>query len=108
MEIRIGDLRQRVMIEVANRTSDGGGGADDVWGLVAEVWAYVKPLTGSERVEADAVAGRVSHEVWLRYRDDVEPEMRVNMDGRLFDIRAVLNVEERDRFLRCFVEELDL
>ena len=108
MDVRIGDLRQRISIEVQNRTGDGGGGADDVWSLVAEVWAYVKPLSGSERVEADAIAGRVSHEIWMRHRGDVEPEMRIAMDGRLFDVRAVLNVEERDRFLRCFVEELTL
>ena len=108
MEIRIGDLRQRVIIEVPNRTSDGGGGADDAWVLVAEVWAYVKPLTGSEVVEADAIAGRVSHEVWMRHRDDVEPEMRFRMDDRVFDVRWVVNVDERDQFLKCFVEELDL
>lgn len=106
--IRIGNLRQRVSIERPVRTSDGGGGAQESWELVAEVWAQIRPLSGSERVEADGLAGKVSHETIIRYRDDVEPEQRLAFDSRLFDIRAVLDVDERRRFLRCLVEERDL
>lgn len=107
-DVTIGDLRQRLTLEVHARTDDGGGGADDVWISLGDVWAAVKPLAGNERVEADAVAGNVTHEVWLRYRSDLAPEMRFRKDNRLFDIRAVFDFEERRRFLRCFVEERDL
>ena len=107
-EVRIGDLRQRLVLEEPSRVSDGGGGASETWVEVAQVWALLRPLSGQERTEADAVAGRVTHEVWMRFRDLVEPKMRLRMDTRLFDIRAVLDVDERHRFLRCFVEERDL
>jgi SPP1 family predicted phage head-tail adaptor len=107
-EFRIGDMRQRIAIERPERSSDGGGGADEIWQLVAEVWARLRPLSGDERNEADALAGRVSHEVVLRYRDDLGPEQRFRFAARLFDIRAVLDIDERRRFLRCLVEERDL
>lgn len=107
-DIRIGDLRQRIVIEAVTLTGDGGGGVDEVWVPVADVWAAVLPLSGSERVEADAISGRLSHEVWMRFRDDVAPDMRFRMGTRVFDIRVVMNIEERQRFLRLFAEERDL
>lgn len=107
-DIRIGDLRQRIAIEMPQRTSDGGGGASENWVLVAEIWARLHPLTGNERTEADGVAGSVSHELVMRYRNDVSPEHRFRLGARLFDIRAVLDVDERRRFLRCLIEERDL
>ena len=106
--VRIGDLRQRLFLEEASRVADGGGGASESWAAVAQVWAYLWPLSGQERVEADAIAGRVSHEVWLRHRDGVVPAMRFREGTRVFDIRAVLDVDERRRFLKCLVEERDL
>lgn len=107
-ELSIGDLRQRVGIQRAVRVADGGGGAEETWEMLAEVWAAVLPLTGFERVEADAVSGHVTHEIWLRYRDDVTPDMRFRLGRRLFDVRAVIDIEERRRFLKCLCEERDL
>lgn len=108
VELRIGDLRQRLGIERAARVADGGGGAEETWEMLAEVWAAVVPLAGSERVEADAVSGNVTHEVWLRYREDVTPDMRFRLGRRLFNVRAVIDIEERRRFLKCLCEERDL
>ena len=105
---RIGDLRQRISIEEPQRLSDGGGGADETWVLVAEVWASLRPLAGNERIEADAIAGTVTHEVVMRYRAGLGGGQRLRLGDRLFDLRAVLDVEERKRFLRCLVEERDL
>ncbi len=106
--VTIGDMRQRVVLEAPARTSDGGGGADESWQAVATLWAAMKPLTGSERLESETLAGRVSHEIWIRYRSGLTPEMRFRFGERLLDIRAVIDVEEQNRFLRCLVEERDL
>lgn len=106
--ITIGEMRQRVVLERPERVGDGGGGADETWVEIAELWAAVKPMTGAERTEAEAISGRVSHEIWLRFRDDVAAELRFRIGTRLFDIRAVLDVDERRRFLRCLAEERDL
>lgn len=101
----IGEMRHRLRLEAAVRTPDGGGGATVSWGLVAEVWGAVVPLSGSERAEADGLKGRVTHEIVIRYRPGVLPELRFTFGARVFDIRTVLDVSERRRFLRCLVEE---
>jgi SPP1 family predicted phage head-tail adaptor len=107
-DTRIGELRQRMRLEVAVRTPDGAGGADETWSLVAELWASLKPLSGQEGLEADRVAGHVTHDVVVRYRAGMVPAMRLVLGTRVFDIRAVLDVDERRRFLRCLVEERDI
>lgn len=106
--IRIGELRQRLSIEQPQRTGDGGGGASETWVGIGEVWARVRPLSGEERADADALAGVVSHEVVIRYRTDLAPEMHFRRGERLFDIRAVLDLDDNRRFLRCLVEEREL
>ena len=101
-------MRQRLGIERPVRSADGGGGAVETWETVAEVWGAVIPVTGGERVEADAVTGGVTHEIWLRYRTEVSADMRLRLGSRLFEVRAVIDVEERRRFLRCLCEEREL
>jgi SPP1 family predicted phage head-tail adaptor len=104
----IGRLRHRLTLEAANRTPDGGGGASETWTPVAEVWAEITPTGGAEAVGADALTGRVSHEIVFRYRPDVAPVMRLRSGARIFEITAVVDIDERHRWLRCFCVERDL
>lgn len=104
----IGALRHRLTLQRPVRADDGGGGAAVAWETVAEPWAAVSPVTGSEAHEADRLAGRVSHEIWIRWRAGVAPGMRFTMGARVFNIHAVLDIGERRRWLRCLAEESDL
>lgn len=105
MSVSIGELRHRLALQAPLAEDDGGGGVTRTWALVAEVWGAVRPLSGGEGVAADGLHGSVSHEIWIRYRPDVVPEMRFALGTRLFDIRSVIDSGERHRFLRCLAEE---
>lgn len=107
-EPRIGDLRHRMTLQTPARTADGGGGASVVWTTVVEISAALRPQAGGESLDADRLSGRVTHEIWIRHRAGVVPAMRFLQGARAFDIRAVLDVDERRRWLRCLVEERDL
>ncbi len=102
---RIGALRHRVQLEGSIRTADGGGGASVAWTSVAEIWAAIEPITGAESVLGEGVAGRVTHEIVVRYRIGLEPSMRFRLGARIFEIKAVLDVDERRRMLRCHCRE---
>jgi len=106
--VRIGDLRHRVIIEATARLSDGGGGAEVTWVAVATVWAAIWPRSADEAFAHDRVAGRATHDIWIRHRGDVKPEMRFRLEERVFDIRGAIDPEDRGRWLRCPVEERDL
>lgn len=102
---RIGALRHRVLLEAPVRAADGGGGATVAWTPVAELWAGITPGSGSESVLAESVTGRVSREIVVRHRADIEPAMRFRLGQRRFEIAAVLDVDERRRMLRCLCRE---
>ena len=101
----IGKMRFRVSLQQAVRVSDGGGGAIMTWSPVAELWASITPLGGDERVDADGLQARSTHEVWVRYHASVAPKMRFTTGTRVFDIRSVADPDEAHRFQRCLVEE---
>lgn len=105
MSVSIGDLRHRLALEAPLATPDGGGGVSRSWTLIAEVWRAIVPADGTEVAAADGMHGRVSHEIWLRYRTGVLPEMRLKLGSRVFEIRSAIDTGERHRFLRCLVEE---
>jgi SPP1 family predicted phage head-tail adaptor len=108
MRSAIGRLRHRLTLESAIRTPDGGGGAAETWTTVAQVWGQIRPTGGSEGFDADTVAGRISHEITLRYRADVVPAMRLVSGNRNFEIMAVIDIDERRRWLKCLCVERDL
>jgi SPP1 family predicted phage head-tail adaptor len=103
-----GDLRHRLVLEQLEREDDEGGGFTETWSELAELWAELRPIGGSEAVESDRLAGSITHEVHLRYRPDVQPAMRFREGTRVFHILAVIDVEERKRWLKCLCEERDL
>lgn len=106
--VTIGDLRHRIEIESAARVGDGGGGATVTWATVADVWAAIWTRTSDEVFEHDRTAGRATHDIWMRYRSDVRPEMRVRSGSRVFDILGVINIDDRVRWLKCPAVERDL
>lgn len=103
-----GNLRHRVVLEAPVRTPDGGGGSVVGWTPVAEVWAEIRTGQGQEAMIAEALSGRVSHVVTIRYRDGVDHTMRLRFGGRLFAITAVVDHDEGHRFLACYCREQDL
>ena len=105
--MNIAALRERLVLEQPVRTPDGGGGASVTWELVAELWAHVRPISGDERLRHDQLAGRLTHEVWLRYRPGVTPAMRFRQGTRVYEIVAVLEAQRRSR-LQCLCEERTL
>lgn len=108
LPITIGDLRHRVVIERAVRTDDGAGGATLSWETVAELYAAIWTRGSDESFALDRVAGRATHDVWMRHRADVTPAMRIRFGARVFDIRGAIDPDDRARWLRCPVEERDL
>ena len=103
--MHIGFLRKRITIQNETSTPDGAGGFVLAWSDVATVWAEIMPLNGREVFVAQQPEGRVTHRVTLRWFSGVTTDMRVVFNSRVFNIRSVLNTDERNQWLELMVEE---
>jgi SPP1 family predicted phage head-tail adaptor len=104
----LSDLRHVVEIQSESASGDGGGGQTGPWAspaIVATVRARVEPLRGDERPRAMQIEAALTHRVTIRHRPDVTARMRLIFDTRIFNIRAVIDVQEQGRFLDLMCEE---
>lgn len=100
-----GALRHRLELQAEVQTSDGQGGYVRTWQTSATVWGSVEPLVGRERWAAQQVQSPATHKIRLRYRDGVTTTVRIKFGTRTFNVREVLNLEERKVILELMAEE---
>ena len=98
-------LRHKLCLQQEMLTTDGVGGYIKTWQNVADVWAELKPVLGSERLFAGQLQSAVTHKILIRYRAGISAGMRFVFDGRNFNIRAVFNADEKHDTLEILAEE---
>lgn len=98
-DLYAGKLRHSVAFERSVKTPDGAGGFNRTWETAATVRAMVTPLSGNERWQSQRVEANTTHRIFIRYRSDINTELRVNFGGRIMQVVAVLNIEERSKWL---------
>jgi len=93
------DLRYLIVIQ--EPTTDRNSYGEDVptWSELDTVYAAVEPLSGRELFEAQHEITEVMVKFTIRYRDDVTAVMRISFDSDIYNIKEVINVDERDRML---------
>lgn len=103
----IGSFRHRLALEEPTTTTDDGGGFTTAWTALGDVWAAVAPVSGDERLVADALSGRLTHRITERQRRDVKPAMRLRTADRIYEIVAVLDAYPLQPLV-CLCEERHL
>ena len=105
--MKAGTLRKKIALQSATRTPDGGGGFTESWATISggDIWASIEPASSREVYAAGQLQHRITHALTLRYLSGVTTAMRVLFGTRTFNVRSVLNVEERGRELRLLCEE---
>ena len=99
-----GALRHKVQLVSRNAAQDTFGQPTG-YAVYATPWASIDSTQGTEVYRAQQYTSDVSHVVTIRWTPNWTPKSkdRVIFGSRTFDIRAVLNVEERNRYwqLQC-------
>ncbi len=103
--MRTGTLRHTGSIESYIETIDSVGGVTKVWAQFCQVWCSIQPLTGNEKYVSAEKHARATHQVTIRYKNGIDPKMRLLSRGRIFEIIAVINVGERDKMMQLIAEE---
>lgn len=94
-----GKLRNKITIERETQTKNAIGGFSSAWATHIQPFAYIKPVSGYERLQAQKLEADISHKIYIRYVTDILPTDRVLFKGRYMQIRAILDLEERNKWL---------
>lgn len=104
--MRSGKLRQRVIIQSKTVVPNSFGEEDITWTEVATVWAAIVPLRGREFLDGRMATAEVTTRIEIRHRDGISPEMRVVHGSIIYNIRAVIPIETRDREIHLMSQEI--
>lgn len=100
-----GQMTARLELEVPQAAPDGQGGAAVGWMATASLWARIEPVSVAMAEEASAEAARVTHRIWVRFRQDIVAGQRFRKGERVFALRLVRDPDETQRYLVCHCEE---
>ena len=104
-QVEIGEMRNRIIIQSQTRTADSMGGFTVAWAEFKTVWAKVEPMSASQVFWARHLEHRVTHRITMRYLAGVTSDMRISFGSRIFHIKGIRNIEERNRFMELVAEE---
>ena len=104
--MRISRLQQRITVQRRSSTLDAYGQEINSWTDIGTVWAEVKPMSGAEKMRANAmvVESQLTHRVTVRYSALFLPSIeadawRILFGTRVFNITSSMNVDEEDKLI---------
>ena len=103
--MKSGELRHEIEIQEKTLTSDGMGGSTETWTKKLTTRAAIWPIKGKEALEAMKLDTKITHRVRMRYRSGITSLMRISYDSRLFEIKSIINPDERNISLELLCEE---
>lgn len=90
--MRAGRLRERVTFLDKSVARDSLGAEVITWAEQFEAWAEVLPIAGREYTSLRAAQSDITLRLRVRYRSGVNTGMRVEWNGRQYEILEVINV----------------
>lgn len=109
--MRAGRLRHRIVLQARSGAVNALNELLDTWVDWKAVPAAIEPLSGREFLAAQQVQSDISHRLTIRYLAGVTPKHRAVWTdpatdvARIFDIRAVLDRDERHREMQLMCTE---
>jgi SPP1 family predicted phage head-tail adaptor len=98
--MKAGRLRHLVCIETPVESANEYGEPIKQWKSLCKAWAGIEPLKGNEKFSAMQVSSEVDNRIVIRWTpeaDKITTKDRVVFGGKIYDIKDVLNIDERDR-----------
>lgn len=105
--MRTGLMRRVITIRTNAQTSDGMGGYSETPTDVEDIPARVEPLEGRELLMAQQTGMQRPHRFTIRYRSGMTGAKVLIYDARQFDIKSVMDPEERHRELIIMTDEVN-
>ena len=101
----IGKLRHQISLLKPIIVKDALGQEVEKLEIQNTVWASIEPLSGKEYFSAKQVNSEVNAKVTIRYIESLLPHWVVQFGQRIFNIQAIINLEERNKYLQLLCSE---
>ena len=103
--MKAGQLKHRIVIEQQAQTKNAIDEIILTWSTFCTVWAAIEPATGQTYYAANQLESKVDGRVRIRYRDDIEPTMRIKFGDRILNIVSIIHPQENRRELHLMYSE---
>ncbi len=94
-----------MVLQEANRVADELGGQIETWTEVAAVWTHIEAASAVPIRTADRETAEITHRIVLRRDERVQVGRRLLAGTRLFEIRALRDLDETRRYFLCLTRE---
>jgi len=102
----IGELGHKIIIQKRVLNVDESGFEYETWQDFKQVWAAVLNLTGREYFAAAAVQRENTVKFILRYIKDIDTNMRILFDDKIYNITFIDNIKIKNRYLEIKAMEV--
>ncbi|UYL94230.1 head closure protein [Geobacillus phage vB_GthS_PT9.1] len=100
-----GQFRHKITLMKLATTQDEIGNTIEEWQPVRACWAAIKTVNGREYFAAASVQAERTYRFIIRYTPGINETMKIDFQGRLFDIQSVLNDDEGKKTLTIIATE---
>jgi len=100
-----GQFRHKITLMKLVTTQDEIGNTIEEWQPVRTCWAAIKTVNGREYFAAASVQAERTYRFIIRYTPGINETMKIDYQGRLFDIQSVLNDDEGRKTLTIIATE---
>jgi SPP1 family predicted phage head-tail adaptor len=104
-----GGLKCKITIEQQSTTQNTYGEYPNSWTTFGTAWAEVitmNTFANREAVTANQEHSRIDVKFRIRYLSGTLPKMRVSFNSAYYDIKAVININEENRFMWLMCEKV--
>ena len=105
MVSRVGLMDRRIIFLQLSRVQQPDGGFQDTWIPQFTCWGSHNMTSGREEPMADQPMETINMKVRIRYRPGITSAWRLEIDGVMYDIQAVLTYGRRE-FLDLLTTEI--
>lgn len=101
----ISKFRHRIKFQSLSLVANDSGGQIETWTDFQTVWASIEPKMVKELNFAQRIEPRVDHYIRCRFVAGIVGSMRVVFGSRIFEIKSIVNPEEKNDFLEILAVE---
>lgn len=107
----IGKLRHKIELQSYTTSPDAAGQPIKTYSTYATAWAWIRPMSGRELMNAQQPVGEITHKVTIRYNSSLDESHRIKYYDykketyRYFDINYIGNFDERNIYQELMCKE---